>query len=422
MRILLGAAVLLALAWGAPASAVIIASGDGTGNTSAPADDPGWANVVKLGGLTGVYLGNGWVLTAEHVGARDMIILGVVYPWVPGSDVQLLTAGPDPDSDLLLFQIVRDPGLPDVSIRSSPPPPTAEAVMIGLGYDRGAAYTSPCFPYTPGWEWGARKAMRWGTNLVEQNGIDLAISGTLTRAFSTRFDANLPTPHEAQVANGDSGGALFIKSGQTWELAGILTARSSDPACQPDRSAIYGNRTYAADLSFYLDQIDAITSVAACDDGVDQDGDGLVDYPDDPGCDDALDPFETSDALPCDDGIDNDRDGGADFDPVTYADPGDETMLPAGEGDPGCADPTWSTESPECQDGVHNDGDVSMDYDAGLSANGFADPAGPDPQCVGKPWRDREEVYPNTRASYPCGLGAELALLLPALAWLRRRG
>jgi len=415
MRILLGAALVLTLAWSAPAAAVIIASGDGTGNTSAPADDPGWDNVVNLSGLTGVYLGNGWVLTANHVGARDMIIGSDVYEAVLDSEVRLETDGSS--SDLALFQIVRDPGLPDVQIRTSPPPPAAELVMIGHGRSRGAAIS---YCESEGWLWTGPSTMRWGTNLVHENGIDLAISGTLTRAFSTLFDAGLPTLHEAQVASGDSGGAVFIKTGETWELAGILSARSTLGSCQPDTSALYGNHSYAGDLSFYLDQIDAITSVPACDDGEDQDGDGLIDFPDDPGCDDALDPFETSDALPCDDGIDNDGDGGADFDPVTYADPGDETMLPAGEGDPGCGDPTWSTESPECQDGIHNDDDGSMDYDAGLFANGTADSAGPDPHCIDKPWRDREEVYPEARPSYPCGLGAELTVLLPALVWLRR--
>ena len=118
--------------------------------------------------------------------------------------------------------------------------------------------------------------------------------------------------------------------------------------------------------------------------------------------------------------VDSDGDGRVDFDPETYANPGDETTPPLGEGDPGCQDPSSGTESPQCQDGVDNDGDGSMDYDAGYSANGSpTDPPVPDPQCVAKPWRNREAAYP--RSSYPCGLGAELALLLPALMWMRRR-
>lgn len=150
-----------------------------------------------------------------------------------------------------------------------------------------------------------------------------------------------------------------------------------------------------------------------CADGIDNDGDGLSDYPDDPGCADATDVSERSPLLPCDDGADNDGDGRADFDPVTFASPGDESTPPAGAGDPVCAHPAVSREDSECQDGIHNDADGRMDYDAGLSVNGVADPAGPDPQCVGMPWRGSEKKG--------CGLGSELVLLLPPLLALIRR-
>ena len=285
-----------------------------------------------------------------------MIIGSDVYEPVPGSKVRLQTDVSNP-ADLALFQILRDPGLPDVEISASAPPLGADVVMIGHGRDRGAD-TSACCPLRQGWLWGTGNTMRWGTNAVEQKGINLSISGTLTRAFSTELQRSLrQTDHEAQAATGDSGGAVFVKNGATWELAGIMTAISTLGECNVG-AALYGNLTYAGDLSFYLDQIDAISlHVPACDDGIDQDGDGLVDYPDDPGCDDPLDPFETSDALPCDDGIDNDGDGRVDFDPVTFADPGNETTPPSGEGDPGCGNPTWSTESPKCQDGIDNDND-----------------------------------------------------------------
>jgi hypothetical protein len=149
----------------------------------------------------------------------------------------------------------------------------------------------------------------------------------------------------------------------------------------------------------------------ACDDGLDNDSDGLVDFPDDPGCDGADDLSEKSPSLACDDGADNDGDGRVDFDPVTFANPGDETTPPAGSGDPGCKYPKWFSEDPRCQNGVDDDGDGMMDYDAGLSRNGVADPGGPDPTCV--------DSYHNRES--PCGLGAELALLLPPLMWLWRR-
>ncbi len=167
----------------------------------------------------------------------------------------------------------------------------------------------------------------------------------------------------------------------------------------------------------------------ACSNGLDDDGDGDVDFAGgDVGCTDALDGSERQAGIPCDDGIDGDGDYGIDYVPDADGDG-------IGEGDPACKRPSWPTETPECQDGLNNDGgqDPSpglVDWDGGVSVHGpcvagscppgVSDPDGdgvpdPDPECT-KPWRGLERKQTGS-----CGLGFELAFLLPLLAALRGR-
>ena len=136
-----------------------------------------------------------------------------------------------------------------------------------------------------------------------------------------------------------------------------------------------------------------------CQNGVDDDGDGLVDYPADPGCTSAVDFLEKEPTRPCDDGVDNDGDGRTDY-------------RSDGSGDLGCRDPAWLREDPQCQDGLNNDGRAGIDFDGGASVNGGVPISTPDPQCT-TPWRNREAAS--------CGLGFELALMLAPLAWMRRQ-
>lgn len=88
-----------------------------------------------------------------------------------------------------------------------------------------------------------------------------------------------------------------------------------------------------------------------CLDGRDNDGDGYIDYPSDPGCLSATDATEAVDVLPyCSDGIDNDGDGIIDY----PFDPGCESAGDTSEID--------LSESPACSDGLDNDGDGMVDY------------------------------------------------------------
>jgi spore coat protein A len=164
-----------------------------------------------------------------------------------------------------------------------------------------------------------------------------------------------------------------------------------------------------------------LSETADCEDGIDNDGDGVIDLSD-PGCSAANDATEKDASLPCDDGIDNDGDGRIDFDVITYNDP----AFHAGLGDPGCGEPTWATESPKCQDGLNNDPSEdpsgSIDFDRGASATGAVLSAEPDPQCVSRPWWNREKSQSS------CSVGSVgsvipllMLLLIPVIRVLRRR-
>lgn len=285
--------LLACLAWlgGAPARAVIIASGDGSGNTTPPPDDFGFANVGSAE-QTAVYLGNGWVITANHVREGDVILQGHPYPAVPGSKLRLSNPGGGVSADLAVFRLQEPvPDLPSLTVRSTPLAPGLAVVMAGNGFDRGDPME---FEARPGWTWASAAHLRWGTNEVQQTGLTVNVGiGTATSAFSTDFTPGLPTPHEAQVAVGDSGGAAFVKQDGRWELAGVLFAADTFEG-QPPRTAVYGNTTFAADLPSYRDQILERTLQPACRDGLDDDGDGRVDFPEDPDCLDADDPDELS--------------------------------------------------------------------------------------------------------------------------------
>lgn len=398
------------------ARAVLIASGSGTGNTTAPSDDPGFANVGVPESLSAVYLGNNWVLTANHVvsyipTSGGVTLAGATYPWIPASLVQFRLGGgvcPSPPltcqapSDLALFKIQGDVPLPALALRPTAPTSGADLVLVGRGQDRGAETT---WNGSTGYLWLTSRTMRWGTNKVKTTGFDLPLSssgcvGCVSRAFSADFKQSGGTPHESIVANGDSGGAAFIKRSGVWELAGILFARSTLPG-QPYESSLFGTDTYVVDLSHYRADILAYTSQPACNDGWDDDGDGFVDLYD-PGCASAGDLSERTPLLECDDGVSNDGDGLVDQD------------------DPACPAPGGSDESPACQDGLDDDGDGLIDWDGGASAGlPPAQQTAPDPTCS-TPWWTSEshQVAPRPTS---CGLGFELVFAMPLWWGLRAR-
>jgi hypothetical protein len=128
-----------------------------------------------------------------------------------------------------------------------------------------------------------------------------------------------------------------------------------------------------------------------CQDGVDNDGDGTIDFGGDPGCDDALDRSEVGPpSLLCDNGLDDDGDGHID----------------AGS-DPGCASPFSPIENPQCDDDLDNDGDGGIDTDGNPR----------DWDCLDVPSHDDESIpAPEPGGVLPLLIGCVLLSKLGARA------
>ncbi|MFC1757157.1 trypsin-like serine protease [Planctomycetota bacterium] len=269
-------------------------------NDTAPLDDPGWSNIAAVGGSTGVYLGNRWMLTAFHVGAADAVFpeIGRFHP-NPATQVQIENpvAGLTTHTDLLMYQLTEDPGLPSLTIATTTPKPGTDVIIAGFGRDRE---TAPTFWTTtqdgeePTWSesneadseyQGYRtlfsNTIRWGTNLVEGDsliesqadinnvivakavGLDVIttitefdLKGTVANERIKGPDRQPDTEFEAQAVLNDSGGPMFFKEDDEWVLGGIILAVDGFEG-QPDPTvtAVHGNITFYADIPSYRDQI-----------------------------------------------------------------------------------------------------------------------------------------------------------------------
>jgi autotransporter-associated beta strand protein len=262
--------LLLVLLFGAStARAVVIVGGDGSGNTMAPSDDPGWANVGFMDGASCVYLGNGWVITASHVGLNPATYNNVSYADVPSSYVRLVEpSNPSQVVDLCMFQLQTNPaGLGPVTVSSSEPPSGSQITAIGYGASRATNETywdgnwnvvsSPTDAVYAGYYWASGGTERWGTaNISQYFGTSVDDGFGVTDCWETMFDPG-GGPNAMQAAGGDSGGGVFYKSSTGWQLAGIMLAIGLFEN-QPWGTAAFGNTTYFADLSQYAGEISQI--------------------------------------------------------------------------------------------------------------------------------------------------------------------
>ena len=218
---------ICARAWLSPLTAKAIlfySTGDPNYNTNAPGGsltDSGWQFEGIWGGFLGTAIATNYFITARHVGgsAGDLFTLnGVQYATTAAYD--------DPDSELRIWRICGSFPLFAPLYRQTNEV-NQSLVVIGRGTRRGDPVTTTPFlgtVKTNGWHWDGSLydgVIRWGENEVAAifNG-DVLFGTGVGELLQATFDADVGA-NECHLSIGDSGGAVFIKDGATWRLAGI---------------------------------------------------------------------------------------------------------------------------------------------------------------------------------------------------------
>jgi hypothetical protein len=206
----------------------------------------GWNYVGQVNGASGTYLGNGWVLTAGHVGAGSFTLNGNTYN-ATGISYSSFTNSTN-TADLTLFKISTTSttsntlSLSALTLASNAPTPFSQfqsgSTNVIIGYGGGSE--------------------SWGINTVTANNTLISVGGfsyksvdyVTTHGTTTVGQGHSTTSitNNAELIVGDSGGGNFINVSGSWQLAGINEAVATN------------GDSYFVQLSTYSSQINAIVS------------------------------------------------------------------------------------------------------------------------------------------------------------------
>ncbi len=240
-------------------------------NTSVPSsptiNDPTvalWNHVVQIRNsdgtpnASGVYLGNGFILTANHVDGTRYFIEATEYSVdtsYNGTGSRQVTNSNNEGLDLKLVKIQSPPALDGLQMMSSSQSALGSySLFIGWGVGKGTPETTD--PSNQGWTWGDASTVdqRWGRNFtLGSNHNEASNPNTYLETLFYRNAFSFPAAYNNDVFSlslGDSGGGLFQYVNDQWMLAGIGANVSTGGSSYYDRNSGLGGDQ--PDASFFI--------------------------------------------------------------------------------------------------------------------------------------------------------------------------
>lgn len=218
---------------------------------------------TTLGG-TAIHIGDGWMLTANHVGPFDSATFDGVSFYQRDLSVPTVQLG---TADLKLYRLTAAPTVSAVNVYSGSAEHTGPATLIGWG--RGRDTSVPINSNSVTWSTSdATSAKRWGLN-KPVGYTDIAYSGYDFQSTYTILGSDTGVPsglgeNEAAVLMLDSGAGMFQQIGGVWYLIGVaVTVEVSGTSLfgNDDVVAGRGHANYFARISPYSDDIMQATGI-----------------------------------------------------------------------------------------------------------------------------------------------------------------
>lgn len=236
--------------------AVFIGTESPNSNTSQPTGDQGWSSmgIYNTGGA--VYLGDGWFITAGHLGTGGSTVnFDSVNYAIDSTSWRNITNSDGSNADIRLFQLSEPSSLSASGSAVNTAALSLNDSLTMIGYGRDVSSISQQGQTIKYYE-GTVSQMKWGSNQISGFQSGYTGAGYTSEIFETTLGSGT-----AQALDKDSGGGVFIHDdvSDQYLLAGIMVGALR----YQDANGIYAlssptaqnSETYSVDLSVYSDQI-----------------------------------------------------------------------------------------------------------------------------------------------------------------------